>query len=378
MDYPQQRRQNLVHTLPEEQLDVLLVSNPVNVTYLTGFSGDSSYLLLGRQRVVLVSDGRFTTQLAGECPGLDAHIRPPEKPLQRAVAEVLNQWGGRAIGFESSHLSVAEWELLRELTPALEWKGGKDRVEKLRVIKDASEVAAIREAIAIAERAFTMFRAMLRPTDSEKELCDALEAYVRRAGGKCTSFPSIVAVGDRSALPHAPPTQRTVAESSLLLVDWGASGPFYKSDLTRILVTRKNLTSSRSGRAERVDAVDPKLEKLHEVVLTAQQRAIRAVRPGARACDVDAVARSYIAEAGYGPNFNHGLGHGIGLQIHEGPSVRANSTDVLQPGMVLTIEPGIYLPEWGGVRLEDDILVTPDGAEVLTSVPKELCSLTID
>jgi Xaa-Pro aminopeptidase len=360
MDYPAQRRRRLSLCLAEEQLDVLLVSSPVSVTYLTGFSGDSSTLLLSRDRAVLVSDARYTEQIAAECPGLEAHIRPPSQPLRQAVAEVIGKLGVRAIGFESSHLTVADWETLRDLVKTADWKPGRDRVEKLRAVKDESEVAQIREAIDFAERAFTVFRALLRPEDREKDLCDSLENTMRRAGATAASFPSIVAVGERAALPHAPPTDKAVAEADLLLVDWGASGRFYKSDLTRVLATRR---------------ISPKLEEVYKVVLTAQERAIAAVRPGVKGLEVDAVARGTIAEAGYGDFFGHGLGHGIGLEVHEAPALRQNSEVDLEAGMVVTVEPGIYLPGWGGVRIEDDVLVTPDGCEVLTHVAKELASI---
>jgi Xaa-Pro aminopeptidase len=356
MDYPARRRQSLTRLLKEEDLDAFLITNPVNVTYLTGFSGESSFLILGRKRTVLVSDARFTVQIAEECPGLETYIRPPAKSVYQATAEVIGKLGLRNVGFESAHLTVADLETLGDLSPAIIWKGGRDRVEKLRMIKDPSEVAAIREAIDIAEKAFTMFTAMLRPDDREKDLADNLEYYIRRAGGRCASFPNIVAVGDRASLPHAPPTSKRVEEAGLLLVDWGASGPFYKSDLTRVLLTRK---------------ISPKLEKVYTVVAKAQDKAIGAIRPGVKAHDVDAEARNLIAEAGFGQYFGHGLGHGLGLQVHEAPALRQNSETILAAGMVMTVEPGIYLPGWGGVRLEDDVLVTEDGCEVLTSVTKE-------
>jgi Xaa-Pro aminopeptidase len=374
MDYPAHRRRRLARRLKQEGLDALLISHPVNVSYLTGFSGESSYLILERRKTLLVSDFRFTQQIAEECPGLEVHIRPIAQTVQQAAAEVLDQLGCRRVGFESAHMSVAGFEAMRDLLPAVEWKGEAGRVEEQRARKDPSEVLAIREAIAIAQRAFAMFRAMLRPDDCEKDLSDALEMYVRRAGGRCTSFPSIVAVGERAALPHAPPTERTVGEGSLLLVDWGASGRFYKSDLTRVLATRKNLLSSRNARRDRGDT---KLDKIYPVVLKAQEQAIRVTRPGVKARDVDAAARSVIEDAGYGDFFGHGLGHGLGLEVHEAPAVRPESTAVLEPGMVVTIEPGIYLTDWGGIRIEDDVLVTPDGCEVLTSVAKDLQSAIV-
>jgi Xaa-Pro aminopeptidase len=341
--------------LQREGVQAFLISNPVNVTYLTGFSGDSSCVVVARKHAILVSDERFTQQIEEECPDLETHIRPPSKNIHQAVIEVLGKLKARSVGYESGYVTVADLESLSGLAKTVQWKAGRDRVEKLRMIKDPAEVDQIREAIAIAERAFAMLRAMLRPDDTEKGLSDRLEYYIRRAGGRASSFPSIIAVGDRSALPHAPPTSRQVSEGGWLLVDWGASGRFYKSDLTRVLATRK---------------ISPKLKRVYEVVLNAQQRGLRAIRPGAKAHDIDAEARDVIEEAGFGQFFGHGLGHGIGLQVHEAPALRQKSEITLEAGMVVTVEPGIYLPGWGGVRIEDDVLVTPEGHEVLTTVDK--------
>jgi Xaa-Pro aminopeptidase len=305
-------------------------------------------------------------QIAEECPGLETAIRPPDKNIHQAVAETLNKLGVRTVGFESSSVTVADLEVLKELAPTLEWSAQKKLVEKLRMVKDALELDRLRHAVAVAEKAYAMFRAMLVERDSEKELSDAMEGFVRRAGGECTSFPTIVAVGDRSALPHAPPTARTADESSFLLLDWGARAQHYHSDLTRMLAWK-----SAAGK------VESQLKKIYTVVLQAQKRAIAAIRPGAHSRDVDRAARGYLEEMGYGPNFNHGLGHGLGLQIHEGPNVRSSSDDVLEENMVLTVEPGVYIPGWGGVRIEDDVLVTAAGCEVLTSVPKEWDSIFV-
>lgn len=356
MDYFAQRRENLVRLLGTEVVDAFLITNPINVSYLTGFSGDSSSLVVSRTRAMLVSDARYTAQIGEECPGLESHIRPHHQFIQNAAVEVLSKLGCRQVGFERAHVSVSDLETLIALVPHVEWKPGRDRVESLRQVKDESEVIQIREAIAMAERAFGMFRAMLRPTDTEKELSDNMEWYVRRSGGRCSSFPSIIAAGERAALPHAPPTSRSVGDAELLLVDWGAVGRAYNCDLTRVLAGHR---------------ISPKLEQVYAVVLQAQQKALAAIRPGVRARDVDAEARAVIGEAGFGQFFGHGLGHGLGLQIHEAPAVRRNSEAILQAGMVFTIEPGIYLPGWGGVRIEDDVLVTPEGCEVLTHVPKE-------
>jgi Xaa-Pro aminopeptidase len=370
------RRERLASKLAAEGVDALAVTSAVSVTYLTGFTGDSSVLVVTPGRCVLVSDPRYVGQIADECPGLETHIRPAAQKLPAAVCEVLTKLGCRDVGFESAAVTVDELESLRGLAPTLNWKPGRDRVENLRMVKDDFEVREIREAIAIAERAFEAFRALLRPEDREKDLADALDGFLRRAGASCSSFPPIIAANDRAALPHCPPTERAVGSGGLLLVDWGASGPRgYKSDLTRVLDTRKTSPFAPANAGAHGNGSGPQLEKVYEVVLRARQQAVDAVRPGVQGQAVDAAARSAIAAAGFGDYFGHGLGHGIGLQVHEGPALRPHSETVLQPGMVVTIEPGIYLPGWGGVRIEDDVLVQPDGCEVLTHLPRELSAM---
>jgi Xaa-Pro aminopeptidase len=363
-----QRRDKLVRRFAEEGIDALLVTSGPNVTYLSGFTGDSSYLVLTKDRAILISDPRYTQQIADECGSLATHIRPPAQKLLEAAAEVLDKLGTRFVGFESAALTVAEFETFKTLIPSISWKGAADRVEQQRMVKDAGELDLICDAIGMAERAFVVFRNLLRPDDTEKDLCDAMEQYIRRVGGQESSFRPIVAVAERAALPHAPPTSRTVNSGGLLLVDWGVNGGLYKSDLTRVLDTRTKSTFTDKGDAT-------KLEEVYAVVLRAQQTAIRAVRPGVQAMTVDEAAREVIADAGYGDYFGHGLGHGIGLQIHEAPAIRPHSGTVLQPGMVFTIEPGIYLPEWGGVRIEDDVLVTADGCEVLSRLTRDLSDM---
>lgn len=341
----------------------MLVVAEQNVRYLTGFTGDSSVLLISRDRTLLISDGRYSTQLAAECPGLEVHVRPIEQVLFDAVGEVIAKFGASRVGFEPSKLTVARYETIRGHAPAVELVGVAGRVEALRAIKDDEEVETIRRAIRQAERAFALLRAGIRPEDTEKDLADALDGHLRRCGASAAAFAPIVAVGERAALPHAQPTpDASVEDADFLLVDWGAATGGYKSDLTRVVVTGK---------------VTPKFEEVYRVVLEAQQRGIAALRPGATAGEVDAAARSVIEAAGYGRFFNHGLGHGFGLEIHEGPFFRRGGSVVAQAGMVVTIEPGIYLPEWGGIRIEDDILITPDGPEVLTSVPRSLADVVL-
>ncbi|WP_337177099.1 aminopeptidase P family protein [Paludisphaera sp.] len=358
MDRILRRRDALRARLAAEKVDALLVVDPTNVAYLTGFTGDSTYLIVARDREVAVSDGRFTTQLEQECPGLEACIRPGTQGMMAAVAEVAGRLGIASLGFEAAHVSVVDHAKLGEELKSVELAPKVDLVETLRQVKDDAEIAAIREAVAIAQEAFARLTGELEPGLTEKEAADRLEAHMRALGATGTSFPTIVAVGRRAALPHARPTaEARIGDDDFVLIDWGACGRSYKSDLTRVVATGN---------------VTPKLEEVHGIVLEAQERAIRAIRPGARAQDVDAEARSFIERAGYGGYFDHGLGHGIGMDVHEGPRLRRESPTILEPGMVVTVEPGIYLPEWGGVRIEDDVLVTPDGHEVLSSLPKGL------
>lgn len=360
------RRQRLLRLLRDEKLDAFLITNPLNVAYLTGFTGGASFVLVTPKRTILISDARFTIQIQEECPDLEVAIRGHNKTTWQLAVEVIGKLGLTEVGVESQHLTMANFDMLKELAPEIDFVAKKGIVESLRIVKDEPEIAAIREAISYSQRALTMLQAMLSPRDTEKELTDALEAYARRAGGHGMGFETIVAIGDRSALPHCPPSQRRIEEADFFLVDWGAKGPLYASDLTRVI--RSPFFPERKGRQR----VESRLQKIYTVVLQAQTRAIAAVRPGATAKDVDAAARSYIELAGYGKEFNHGLGHGIGLQVHEAPDIRETSKDVLQEGMVFTIEPGIYVPGFGGVRIEDDVLVTADGCEVLSvGVAKE-------
>lgn len=349
------RRQKLLKLFRGAGIDALLVTNPTNVTYLTGFTGDDSYLLLSPRHALVLSDPRYTVQLEEECPGLELAIRQPGTGILELTARQAAALKPKRLGIEAAALSVAAWQELSRQAPQLELAATQGLVEQLREIKDRDEVQAIRQAIDIAQRAFGILRASLRGEQTEKAVADELEHNIRLLGGKGTSFPPIVAVGPRAALPHARPTTQRIDAAPFMLVDWGASGALYKSDLTRVLATSR---------------IPPKLERVYRVVLAAQERAIAAIRPGAMCHEVDLAARETIAAAGWGRCFGHGLGHGIGLDIHEGPRLAANQNRPLQAGMVVTVEPGVYLPGWGGVRIEDDVLVTEDGCEVLSSTPK--------
>ncbi|HVX10362.1 MAG TPA: Xaa-Pro peptidase family protein [Pirellulales bacterium] len=357
------RRAKLSKLVKQAGADGLLVSNETNVTYLTGFTGDSSRLLVTGRETVMISDFRYITQLAEECPGLPTHIRPASTLLSDATVDVLGSAKVGRLAVEGDSLTAADHALLAEKLPKTALFLSRGLVESLRQIKDQEEIADLRQAARQAEKAFAVLRATLRPNRSEKELADDLEHQLRLQGAQSSSFPPIVAAGPRAALPHARPSNEPIGNHDLLLVDWGASNKGYKSDLTRVLV---------------IGRISPKLERLYGLVLKAQAQAVAAIRPGKTGREIDEIGRAVIADAGFGKYFGHGLGHGIGLDIHELPRLSVINEQPLRAGMVVTVEPGIYLPGWGGIRIEDDVLVTRRGHEVLTNCPKELSEMVVE
>ena len=362
-DYLAARRRKLISLLKQIGAETLLVTSETNVSYLTGFSGDSSYLLIGRGQTVLISDGRYTTQLEEECPDLDVYIRKSTESMITALEKVLKKTHLFKLGFESHVVTCMLLESLSALKVAVQWIPVSNLVEELRMVKDASEIEETREAVQQAQRGYDVFRAMLTDEMTELQGAHELEHAMRRFGARQAAFDPIVAVGERAALPHAMPTQKLIGESPFLLVDWGAlTQKGYRSDLTRMIV---------HGRTP------AKFEKVYQTVLKAQVAAIEKIRPGVLCKEVDQVARTIIKKAGFGKHFTHSLGHGVGLDIHEGPRLGGNDSTELKPGMIVTVEPGIYLPGWGGVRIEDDVLVTREGHEVLTSIPKDFESTVL-
>ncbi len=358
----ERRRGLLRRKMTKAGIEALLVTSTTNVTYLTGFTGEDSYLFVTGGDAVLLSDFRFIEQLEEECPGLDVSIRPLGTELHEAAGEAIRAGKIHRVGVEAASISLQLFLHLTEALDGVELLPTKHLVEQLREIKDRDEIAAIREAVAIAQRAFAVVRAALRPEQTEKQIANELEYQIRRFGGSRCSFTPIVGVGPRGALPHAVLSDQRIGDSDFVLIDWGARGSLYVSDLTRVLVT---------GR------IPPKLETIYNIVLRAQQAAVAAIRPGAVMQEVDAAARKVIEDAGYGKRFGHSLGHGIGLQVHELPRLAAKQQRPLKAGMVVTVEPGIYLPGWGGVRIEDDVLVTRTGHEVLSSVPRDFADCVL-
>jgi Xaa-Pro aminopeptidase len=351
------RRDRLRRLLGKTGADAILITNHINVRYLTGFTGDSSYLLVHRDgQQVILSDFRFLNELAEDCPDVESIVRGQGTSMVEVLEKATKQAKTHTLAFEAQHASVALHSRLAEQLDPISLVSTVGLVEELRMIKDKGEIARIRDAVAIAEKAFSVIRASILPTQTEKEVADHLVHQMRLFGARDCAFPSIVGVGPNAALPHAIPGSKQIGESPILLIDWGACEGWYNSDLTRVLVT---------GR------IPPKLERIYEVVKKAHQAAIAKIRPGVACGDIDKAARSVIAKARHGKHFGHSLGHGIGLEVHEAPRLGSKEKQKLKAGMVVTVEPGIYLPGWGGVRLEDDVLVTRTGHEVLTSVTKE-------
>lgn len=350
------RRNKLCRLLKKQKVDGLLVTNFVNVTYLTGFTGDDSYLLVTQDGALLISDPRYTTQLEEECPELKLLIREPGTQMLPTVVDAVSKAKLENLGVEAASMTVGNFQTLEEDLKGVTLVSTAGLVEELRVIKDKHEIEETRHACTQARRAFEVVRAGLMPDMSEKQVAADLEYQARRFGAVGLSFTPIVGVGPQSALPHATPSDKLIGSDEFVLIDWGANSGLYMSDLTRVLVTGK---------------APAKLKKIYEVTLKAQLAAINAIRPGRKCQEIDAVARKIISKAGYGKQFGHGLGHGTGQEIHEAPRLAPNQDVELRPGMIVTVEPGIYLPGFGGVRIEDDILVTKSGHEVLSDVPKE-------
>jgi Xaa-Pro aminopeptidase len=340
-----------------KRLDGLLIASRVDQVYLTGFTGEDGMVLITPRQVYLLSDFRFKT--AAEEQAGWARFVMRKKGIAEALAKVARRIGIGRIGVVPEQMTVAAG---RELRKALRPVGAglvyvDHVVADLRKKKDAAEIALVRRAIRIAEEAFRAVRRSIRLGQTELELASRLNYEMGRRGAAGPSFPTIVAEGPNSALPHAEPGARPVRSGSVVLFDWGARVDGYCSDLTRVVF---------------IDKIRPQFRRVYGVVLEAQLRAVHWVRAGRSIRRLDAVARSYIAQCGYGREFGHSLGHGLGLDVHEPPSLNARNKARLESGMVVTIEPGIYVPGAGGVRIEDDVLVRDEGCEVLTTLPRNL------
>ena len=347
-----ERRNKVRRAVAKQKLDALLITNPINVRYLTNFTGGSGCLLIKPDGDTILSDPRFTIQIEEECPGLEAVIRPRNESTSKTLLNLLGRTTAGKLGIEAESVTIAQQERLFQLLAHWSPVPTKNLVEEYRQVKDRDELFEIRRAIDIAATAFRTVRYQFHLTAmSEIEACIMLEYFMRVNGAEDKSFPPIIGAGARAALPHGSPSNQTIAGQSHVLFDWGCVVNGYMSDLTRVVILSPG---------------NKKLRTVYETVLKAQEAAIAAIKPGVVCEDVDAIARNIIKDAGYGKHFGHGLGHSIGLQVHETPRFAPGDKTVLKAGMVLTVEPGIYLKDWGGVRIEDDILVTRTGCEVLS------------
>lgn len=340
-------------------VEALLVTSLTNIRYLTGFSGSAGMLFVMPDRTVLLTDGRYRTQAEEqlEAADVDAAVEIASAAAQQETAGRI-AGGTKTLGLEAAHVSWARQRSLAE-----SWFPGTDLVpttglvETLRRAKDAGEVARIEEACRIADAALLNMRDRLASGPTESEFGRELDFEMRRLGATGPSFETIVASGTNAAKPHHRPGSTHIAPHAPIVIDFGALVEGYCSDMTRTVWT---------GRLD-----DPTLKRAVDVVLASQAAGVAAVRPGIAASEVDRACRDVITEAGWADAFVHGTGHGVGLDIHEAPSVAATSTDTLEPGHVVTVEPGVYLPGLGGVRIEDTVVVTEDGCRPLTNTPKD-------
>ena len=355
------RRDRLLRGLRSQGVKNLLITSPYNVSYLTGFTGEDSFLWITPKEVVLLSDARYEEQIQSEVKDVELLIRTPSTTIIDEAANALAVRDQAEIWVEAASTSVAQWERLGSRLPNKALASCSGAVERLREIKDAYELNAIQDSIRIAERAFKATTELLEPEMSEKQIADELEFAMRRLGAESAAFKIIVGVGERSALPHGRPSNKPLRDSSFVLIDWGAKKNGYLSDLTRIVLTDKPPANKPSA----------KLEKMYRAVLQAQMDAIAAIKPGVLMSQIDAVARKALEKAGLEKRFTHGLGHSFGLEIHESVRLGKGQERPLEAGMVVTVEPGVYIPGFGGVRIEDDVLVTDSGNQVLTSLAKQ-------
>ncbi|MGQ0466757.1 MAG: M24 family metallopeptidase [Sporichthyaceae bacterium] len=339
-------------------LEAVLITDPINVRYLTGFTGSNAALLLTGRRSVLATDGRYEVQAGRQCSDVEVLLN---RACAAALAEQAEKNGIRRFGFESHHVTVDLSDLVAEQCPGAELVSVRRVVEGLRMSKDAEEIDALRRAAEIADAALGEVLEGLVLGRTERHVARELERRMLDKGAEAAAFETIVATGDNSAVPHHRPTDRRIAQGDLLKIDFGARVDGYHSDMTRTFVVAAN-------------PQDWQLE-IYDLVFAAQRAGREALRPGADVREVDAAARTVIADAGYGDQFGHGLGHGVGLRIHEAPLLGPTGTGSLVDRGAVTVEPGVYLPGLGGVRIEDTLVVGHDGPELLTVSTKELLVL---
>ena len=345
--------------MAEIDLPALCISSIDNVRWISNFSGSSGFVLLTPANNFFITDSRYAEQARQECAGFELVLLKTSAPEETtAVLEMAHQ---PRIGIESAHLSLHLFRTYRDkLSDSIELVPTNRLVEDLRQVKDEEEIAAIEAACRIADETFEHILPFLRPGATERDVMLELEWHMRKEHHAEVAFDTIVASGFRSALPHGRASEKALEMGDFVTLDFGARLDGYNSDITRTVIFGPPTEEQRL---------------VYQTVLDAQLRALEAIKPGVEGKQVDAVARDFIRKAGHEEHFGHGLGHSLGRQVHDGPGFSIRSDLTLAPGMVITVEPGIYIPGWGGVRIEDDIVVTESGCRVLTRAPKELLSL---
>lgn len=359
-DYRPARLAALVDGLTAAHLDGLLLTGLANIRYLTGFSGSSALLVVTPRDVILITDFRYQTQVVDEVGEL-ARVCIEPASLWTGLWHQLGQLPSiKVMGFEAAHVIHRDFQRLVEAGSRWQWRPTVDLVESLRERKDAGEVELILQAAGVATRALERTLPQVKAGMNELAVAGVLEKALRDEGSEGFPFPSIVASGERAALPHAHSSTRVLEKGDFLLMDFGAEVGGYCSDVTRTVVVGPATAEQR---------------EVYEVVRVANERAAGGVRAGMSGRDADGIARNYIERAGFGELFGHSLGHGIGLEVHEAPRLARTAEAVLPVGAVVTIEPGIYRPGWGGVRIEDDVVLGAEGPHILTQFPRELIEL---
>ena len=356
------RQTKLREHLATTRIDALLISHLPNIRYLCGFSGSAGLLLVEESGSVFFTDFRYATQAREEVKAAKVVV------ARKSALQSVREWLGRrkrargwTIGVEAEHFTLADKKRLSDLLPSgMRLKHGPPAVERARMVKDAEELGRIRNAVALGAKLFDRALEALRPGVTEAEVAAELEYAARRAGAEEMSFPTIIASGARSALPHGRASTQVIGPGGFVVCDFGVILAGYCSDQTRTVW---------------VGSVPDEARRAYEAVREAQQAAVDAVRPGIAVGEVDAAARKVLRKAGLARNFTHSIGHGVGLEIHEAPRVAAGQRDLLQPGMVITIEPGVYFPGKWGVRIEDMVAVTAGGRDVLTPTSKDFLAV---
>lgn len=360
MHQDMQRIKSAVDILKSQGILGMLITNPYNIRYLSGFTGSSGFLFLSSSEVILFTDFRYIEQAQEETSNKGLKVVKHGQPAFKSIKEHLQKLDIKEVYFEKNQVTYAEYERLNKELDFLELKPHEGIVEELRACKDKEEVKNIEKACEIADNAFSMILAYISPGLNERDISLELEYFMKKSGARDTSFDIIVASGERSALPHGVASDKKLARQEFVKMDFGALYNGYSSDMTRTIFLGKAGTKEKN---------------IYDIVEKAQREALNKIKPGMKAWEADEIARNIINQEGYKDCFGHGLGHGVGLEVHETPTLSPNSNTVLKAGMVVTIEPGVYIPGFGGVRIEDTALVTESGIKPLTVTTKELIEL---